>query len=121
MTARRCNGVGSLAAMFVLSVALTAAAQSDPAVERHSPSVEVGAAASGWPGRGTDGVGARVSLARKQPFVFELGVDWRDLGRKERYVDQAMWSYFWQVKQTLATQEEAGPSLFVTYGTVGWV
>jgi hypothetical protein len=50
----------------------------------------------------------------------ELGIDWTELGRKERYVDQLISFYFWQVKQTLATHQEAGPRFFVTYGTAGF-
>ena len=119
MTARYVRVTDKLAVVFVLSVTLSANAQDrTPAVEKPFPNVEIGAAASGLPGWAY-GPGVRVSVARKQPFAFELGVDWTDLGRDERYVDQMMWFYFWQVKQVLAAPA-SGPRFFVTYGTAGW-
>lgn len=123
LVAHPCRRPLPLAALLLLlrGPAASAHAQdSSAAVETPSLKVEVGAAVSDFmPTAGTFPVGVRVSLARKQPFTFEVAIDWRDLGRKKRYVDQMTWFYFWQVKQELATQDEAGPRFFVTYGAAG--
>jgi hypothetical protein len=122
MTARNVKAIGSLAGALVFSLARSAGAQDRSSGGEPAPKVEFGVVTSGFlPPAHTYGLGTRVSIARKRPFTFEAGIDWMELGRKERYVDQVMWFYFWQVKQALATHEQAGPRFFVTYGTAGWV
>jgi hypothetical protein len=111
---------GPLAVVLSLTSAVSADAQDSTAPENPTPTVEIGIGASGLPAVGIYGPGVRVSIARKQPFAFELGMDWTDLGRKERYVDQIIGFYFWQVKHVLNTRDKAGPRLFATYGTAGW-
>jgi hypothetical protein len=112
--------------LFTLSL-LAGRSESTFAQDRSSqsedllPSVQLGIAASGLLSSRAYGLGVNVSIAGKRPFAFEIEVDATSLGRKERYVDELRWLYFWEVKQTLKRRDKVGSDLFVTYGTAGYI
>src|SRR3989304_5689718 len=81
------------------------------------PPLEVGAVVSRFPGDGPVGLGLRLTVAGRGRVAFEAAADWTELVRAQRYVDQVMWFYYWQVKHTVWS--EANSTIFATYGTAG--
>jgi len=113
--------IGPFLMMLLTSSVSAGAQETGTTAESSALTVEIAVMGSAFPALGIYAPGARVTIARRTPFAFELGIDWTDVARRERYVDQLMWFYFWQVKQSFAAQAETGPRFFVTYGTAGWV
>lgn len=65
------------------------------------------------------GLGARVTVRTSPRSAFEVGLDWTDALHRERWADQIMWLYFWQMKHTIWADRRT--SVFATYGTSGWI
>ena len=98
---------------------LTAMASAEAQETHRNPSrnIEIGAAISSvFPS--PLGLGLRVTRAMGGRFSVEGGVDWTDARNTQRYADQKVWFFFWQVKQRLWSDEASG--VFATYGSAGW-
>lgn len=87
--------------------------------QRSSSPVHATVAISGGPGTDLLGLGARVSLRTGNRSTFEVGADWTDAHHDQRWADQIMWFYFWQMKHPVWADRRT--SVFATYGTSGWI
>lgn len=112
---------GAVTALSMLYLASNAEGQDRPTPDqRVRPPIEIGAIASGFVGDNAFGVGLRVAVPTNERFAFEFGIDWRDLGRRQREPDQLPWVYFVGGRQLLASIPNRRSSVFVLYGVTGW-
>jgi hypothetical protein len=81
--------------------------------------VEVSAAVSGIIGSDLLGLGVQVGARTGGHTSIEAGLEWTDALHTTRWPDQIIWLYFWQMKHHIWT--EGRTSVFVTYGTSGWI
>jgi hypothetical protein len=65
-------------------------------------------------------MGVRTTIHGNGRTALELQLDWSDVLRDQRYVDQQTWFYSWQARHSFAHREPRS-ALFFSYGTLGWV
>jgi hypothetical protein len=109
--------IGVVAAASLLSAAAPSTAQT---VREPPPRVELGLAISTFPAARNMALGIRTTIHGTGRSALELQLDWTDLLRKTRYVDQQTWFYSWQVRHDFARRDPRS-ALFVSYGTLGWI
>jgi hypothetical protein len=63
-----------------------------------TPRVEIGGVVAGRQGNGEIGVDLRTSIRGWSRVSLDLGLEWMELLRERRDVDQLMWFYLWQVR-----------------------